>query len=246
MRRNWREFVKSVLVWTTPAAATATVWSPVAAAVPGDGAAGQLVTEPGPYRAPLTFERPNYIDGPNLYAGHRSHSSHRSHYSGSGGSYAYPAPAPGVATSPAIAPAPAAPSAAPSGSTTTTAAPTTSNPASASTTKEQDAPKPAVPAQQIPGAPMQLVGPNGMPAAPVRRAPTPTMPSALPRRREKPEIVVMRVQLELKARSLYAGPIDGRITQELRDALRAFQILQRLPETGTMDNLTLAKLGLIY
>ncbi|WP_370988801.1 peptidoglycan-binding protein [Bradyrhizobium sp. DN5] len=76
--------------------------------------------------------------------------------------------------------------------------------------------------------------------------PTPTMPSALGPRPEKPEIVVMRVQLELKARKLYAGPIDGRISQELRDALRAFQILQRLPGTGTMDNLTLAKLGTIY
>lgn len=72
------------------------------------------------------------------------------------------------------------------------------------------------------------------------------MPSALPPRPEKPEIVVMRVQLELKARSLYAGPIDGRITQELRDSIRAFQILQRLPETSSMDNLMLAKLGIIY
>lgn len=56
----------------------------------------------------------------------------------------------------------------------------------------------------------------------------------------------MRVQLELKARSLYAGPIDGRITQELRDSIRGFQILQRLPETSSMDNLMLAKLGIIY
>jgi len=31
-------------------------------------------------------------------------------------------------------------------------------------------------------------------------------------RPEKPEIIVMRVQLELKARNLYAGPIDGKIT----------------------------------
>ena len=70
-------------------------------------------------------------------------------------------------------------------------------------------------------------------------APAPVKP-------EKPEIIVMRVQLELKAKQLFAGPIDGRITQELRDAIRAFQILQRLPETGTMDNLTLAKLGIVY
>jgi len=67
-----------------------------------------------------------------------------------------------------------------------------------------------------------------------------------PVKREKPEIVVMRVQLELKARQLFAGPIDGRITQGLTDAIRAFQILQRLPETGTINNLTLAKLGIVY
>jgi len=56
----------------------------------------------------------------------------------------------------------------------------------------------------------------------------------------------MRVQLELKARHLYAGPIDGRVTQTLQNAIRAFQILQRLPETATMDNVTLAKLGIVY
>jgi hypothetical protein len=49
----------------------------------------------------------------------------------------------------------------------------------------------------------------------------------------------MRVQLELKARHLYAGPT-------LQNAIRAFQILQRLPETATMDNVTLAKLGIVY
>jgi len=56
----------------------------------------------------------------------------------------------------------------------------------------------------------------------------------------------MRVQLELKARDLYAGPIDGRLTDDVRNAIRAFQIVQRLPETGTMDNQTLAKLGISY
>jgi peptidoglycan hydrolase-like protein with peptidoglycan-binding domain len=56
----------------------------------------------------------------------------------------------------------------------------------------------------------------------------------------------MRVQLELKARGFYAGPVDGRLTDEVRNALRAFQIVQRLPESGTMDNATLAKLGITY
>lgn len=69
---------------------------------------------------------------------------------------------------------------------------------------------------------------------------------APPLRPEKPEIVVMRVQLELKARGLYAGPIDGRLTDDVRNSIRAFQIIQRLRETGAMDNETLAKLGIIY
>ncbi|WP_456862016.1 peptidoglycan-binding protein [Bradyrhizobium sp. USDA 4503] len=56
----------------------------------------------------------------------------------------------------------------------------------------------------------------------------------------------MRVQLELKARGLFAGAIDGRLTDELRNALRAFQIVNRLPETGTMDNTTLSRLGIVY
>ncbi len=56
----------------------------------------------------------------------------------------------------------------------------------------------------------------------------------------------MRVQLELKSRKLYDGPIDGRMSEGFRNALRAFQILQRLPDTGTMDNATLARLGIVY
>jgi peptidoglycan hydrolase-like protein with peptidoglycan-binding domain len=67
---------------------------------------------------------------------------------------------------------------------------------------------------------------------------------ATPPKLEKPEIVVMRVQLELKARGLYAGAIDGRLTDEVRNSIRAFQIVQRLKETGSMDNGSLAKLGI--
>ncbi|MBR0911649.1 hypothetical protein JQ589_17225 [Bradyrhizobium japonicum] len=63
---------------------------------------------------------------------------------------------------------------------------------------------------------------------------------------EKPEIVAMRVQLELKARQLFADPIDGRITQGPTDAIREFKNLQRLLETGTTDNLALAKLEIVY
>lgn len=56
----------------------------------------------------------------------------------------------------------------------------------------------------------------------------------------------MRVQLELKARGFYNGAIDGRLTQDVRDSLRGFQLVNKLSDTGTMDNSTLAKLGIVY
>ncbi|MBS4004964.1 MAG: peptidoglycan-binding protein [Afipia sp.] len=56
----------------------------------------------------------------------------------------------------------------------------------------------------------------------------------------------MRVQLELRARGLYSGPVDGKLSQETQNSLRAFQIINKLGETGTMDNGTLAKLGIVY
>jgi hypothetical protein len=65
-------------------------------------------------------------------------------------------------------------------------------------------------------------------------------------RLDRPEIMVMRVQLELKARGLFTGVIDGKLSDELRNSLRAFQIVNRLPETGTMDNTTLSRLGIVY
>jgi peptidoglycan hydrolase-like protein with peptidoglycan-binding domain len=58
--------------------------------------------------------------------------------------------------------------------------------------------------------------------------------------------MVMRVQLELRAKGFYNGPVDGRLTQDVRDSLRGFQIVNKLSGTGTMDNSTLAKLGIIY
>ncbi|WP_187144322.1 peptidoglycan-binding protein [Microvirga massiliensis] len=56
----------------------------------------------------------------------------------------------------------------------------------------------------------------------------------------------MRVQMELKSRGYYDGPIDGRMSIDTRNSIRAFQLVQRLPETGNMDNATLAKLGITY
>ena len=67
--------------------------------------------------------------------------------------------------------------------------------------------------------------------------PTGRTPNVVPTpvKREKPEIVVMREQLELKARQLFVDPIDGRITHGPTDAIRELKNLQRQLETGTMD-----------
>lgn len=56
----------------------------------------------------------------------------------------------------------------------------------------------------------------------------------------------MRAQLELLAKGLYKGPIDGKMSPEFRSALRDFQIRQGLAATGSMDNQTLARLGIAY
>jgi peptidoglycan hydrolase-like protein with peptidoglycan-binding domain len=58
--------------------------------------------------------------------------------------------------------------------------------------------------------------------------------------------MVMRVQLELMTLGFYSGTIDGRMSDDLRNSLRAFQIVQRLPETSAMDDATLARLGVAY
>lgn len=48
----------------------------------------------------------------------------------------------------------------------------------------------------------------------------------------------MRVQLELRAIGYFCGSIDGSMTDELRNSIRAFQLVQKLPETGKMDDAT--------
>ncbi|WP_425493256.1 peptidoglycan-binding domain-containing protein [Microvirga zambiensis] len=56
----------------------------------------------------------------------------------------------------------------------------------------------------------------------------------------------MRVQVELRARGSYYGPIDGRLSADTQSAIRAFQTAQQLRATGYMDNETLARLGIAY
>lgn len=57
--------------------------------------------------------------------------------------------------------------------------------------------------------------------------------------------MAMRVQVELLRLGYYKGKIDGKMGPATREALKAFQIAEFLPPTGTMDNVTLAKLGIV-
>jgi len=46
----------------------------------------------------------------------------------------------------------------------------------------------------------------------------------------------VHAHIELRTRHLYAGRSTARVTQTLQDAIKALQILQRLPESRAMDN----------
>jgi peptidoglycan hydrolase-like protein with peptidoglycan-binding domain len=54
---------------------------------------------------------------------------------------------------------------------------------------------------------------------------------------------VKTLQKALQDKGIDPGPIDGILGPKTQAALRSFQKDQKLPETGRMDNDTLAKLG---
>lgn len=51
----------------------------------------------------------------------------------------------------------------------------------------------------------------------------------------RPEGFVSRTQRALRDRGYYNGPIDGRFSDALSNAIRAFQKTNRLPQTGVID-----------
>lgn len=57
-------------------------------------------------------------------------------------------------------------------------------------------------------------------------------------------IMAMRVQLELIRLGFYKGKVDGKLGGQTKEALKTFQRSQALPQSGVMDNSTIAKLGL--
>ena len=54
------------------------------------------------------------------------------------------------------------------------------------------------------------------------------------------------VKQRLRNLGLFDGAIDSKLTEETKDALRAFQALQKLPTTGEADQATLDKLRQIH
>ena len=55
---------------------------------------------------------------------------------------------------------------------------------------------------------------------------------------------VIRAQQVLKNDGIYSGPIDGRMSQDMREAIRSFQQSHELNVTGVIDDDTARELGL--
>ena len=55
---------------------------------------------------------------------------------------------------------------------------------------------------------------------------------------------VIRAQQVLKNDGIYSGPIDGRMSQDMREAIQSFQQSHELNVTGVIDDDTARELGL--
>jgi len=55
---------------------------------------------------------------------------------------------------------------------------------------------------------------------------------------------IIKAQQALKDDGLYSGPVDGRMSQSMREAIRAFQRSNQLNVTGTIDEDTAQQLAL--
>jgi His-Xaa-Ser repeat protein HxsA len=62
-------------------------------------------------------------------------------------------------------------------------------------------------------------------------------------RSEKLKLQIMFVQIKLLTLQLYNGAVDGVLNAKTRSALKLFQKVKDLPETGTMTTPTLNALG---
>lgn len=73
-------------------------------------------------------------------------------------------------------------------------------------------------------------------AAPVKRKRAPVF------RATKDQIT--RAQTMMKERGLYEGEATGKLDQPTRDALKKYQVAESLKQTGTLNRVTLEKMGI--
>jgi peptidoglycan hydrolase-like protein with peptidoglycan-binding domain len=55
---------------------------------------------------------------------------------------------------------------------------------------------------------------------------------------------IVKAQQALKDEGFYSGPVDGRLSQNMREAIRSFQQSHQLNVTGTIDEDTSRELGI--
>jgi peptidoglycan hydrolase-like protein with peptidoglycan-binding domain len=100
-------------------------------------------------------------------------------------------------------------------------------------------------ALSVAGAGMVHAADTGTPGA-TTQAPSTTMPSQQGQAGTPvnlSESQIRQVQQKLKTTGLYSGQIDGRMGPDLKEAISAFQMQHRLPQTGAIDQPTMAALN---
>jgi His-Xaa-Ser repeat protein HxsA len=187
--------------------------------------ANTTTKEEGPVTLrPLNRESDNLFARHSSHASHQSHSSHASHYSGSGSSSPPPAPEAPAYTAPSYPSTPAPAYTAPTYSPPANPSPPSTTPRNTFQPSDSTAPS----SRNTPGG-----------------SSSNTLPESAPQLSytEKRKLQVMRVQIKLKTLGIYDGAIDGAMNESTNIALRHFQVLKNLPETGLMSTATLNALG---
>jgi His-Xaa-Ser repeat protein HxsA len=80
-------------------------------------------------------------------------------------------------------------------------------------------------------------------AAPVSPSPAPSAPKPQLSMDEKRRLQIMQVQIALTGLGLYQGGIDGILGEGTKEALKRFQAIKGLPQSGLMTTDTLNGLG---
>lgn len=178
---------------------------------------------------PLNGRFDNLFAGHASHSSHRSHSSHSSHYSGSSGSASpYVAPA-----TPAASPVKAAEKA-----PEVLAPEIIPNATSVSGGVEGGS---IVPINSINPSTATTTSTTGRRVGATDSSVKPDMPMTLA---EKLRLQIIRVQIRLNSLGLYDGEINGILDAQTRTALKYFQRVKSLPESGQMTTPTLNALGI--